>query len=151
MPLLLLFILALPITEFVVFQQVGDLIGLWPTLALVLASFIAGLLILRRRGYATLTLAQACLARHESPLPPVLHGVTVMVAGALLVIPGFVSDAIAILLLIPQVRSAIGRWLWTTLMSSGRVTVWATHGGGAGGDTIEGEFREVKEEPKRLG
>jgi len=149
MPLLLLFILALPFVELFAFSQVGELIGLWPTLALVLAAMVSGITILRSQGYATLERAQQSLAKRENPLPLVLHDLTIMVAGALLVIPGFVTDVIAIALLIPAVRSALGRALWNTLMHSDRVTVWASHG--ERGATIDAEFREVKDEPKRLG
>jgi UPF0716 protein FxsA len=149
MPRLLLFVLALPFVELIAFSQVGELIGLWPTLALVLASMASGIAILRAQGYATLERAQLSLAKRENPLPQVMHGLTIMVAGALLVIPGFVTDVIAIALLVPAVRTALGRGLWNTLMHSDRVTVWASQGDR--GTTIEAEFREVKDEPKRLG
>jgi UPF0716 protein FxsA len=150
MPLILPFILALPFIEFYGFIAVGSLIGLWPTLALVAASMVTGIVILRRRGYATLELAQKSLAKRESPLPPLLHGLTIAVAGALLVIPGFFTDIVALLLLMPSVRSALGRFLWGALMRSGSVMVWADRSERPD-DAIEGEFREVKEEPKRLG
>jgi UPF0716 protein FxsA len=150
MPFILLFLLALPFIEFYGFVVAGDLIGLWPTLALIAASMVTGIVILRRRGFATLELAQKSLAKRESPLPPLLHGLTIAVAGALLVIPGFVTDIAALLLLTPAVRGALGRMLWAALMRSGSVTVWASRGE-RGTEVIEGEFREVKEEPKRLG
>jgi UPF0716 protein FxsA len=150
MPLILLFILALPISEFYGFIAIGELIGLWPTLALVAASMVTGIVILRRRGYATLELAQKSLAKRESPLPPLLHGLGIAVAGALLVIPGFVTDIVALLLLMPAVRNALGRALWAALMRSGNVMVWASRDE-RGGDVIEGEFREVEDQPKRLG
>src|SRR5262245_48904653 len=98
MPLLLLFLLALPFVVLFTLSRVGQLVGLWPTLALVLAAMAAGIIILRAQGYATLERAQQSLARREDPLPPVLHGLTILLAGALLVIPGFVTDAIAMAL-----------------------------------------------------
>jgi UPF0716 family protein affecting phage T7 exclusion len=71
-----------------------------------------------------------------------------MVAGALLFVPGFVTDIIAVLLLIPSVGTAAGRALWKALLGSTRVTVWASR---TGETVIEGEYREVREDPKRLG
>jgi len=148
MPLLLLFIVALPVVELFTFIRVGEAIGFWPTLALVLAAAIAGAQLMRRVGYAMLERMQESLARRESPLPNVLHGLTIMAAGALLCVPGFVTDAIAIVLLIPSVGSAAGRALWRMLLGSGRVTGWAARHEDA---VIDGEYRNVSEDPKRLG
>lgn len=148
MPLFLLFIVALPVVELFTFIQVGEAIGFWPTVALVLVAAMAGAQLMRRVGYAMLERMQENLAQHESPLPEVLHGLTLMAAGALLFLPGFVTDAIAILLLIPSIGSAAGRALWRALLSSGRVTGWAARHEAT---VIEGEFRSVAEDPKRLG
>ena len=148
MPLLLLFLVALPFLELATFIRVGEAIGLLPTLGLVLLSAVAGLQLMRRAGFATLERIQDSLARKDSPLPDVLHGMTLMLAGALLFVPGFVTDAIAILLLIPSIGSAAGRGLWKALLGSARVSVWASRGGET---VIEGEYREVREDPKRLG
>ena len=148
MPLLLLFIVALPVVELFTFIRVGEAIGFWPTLALVLVAAIAGTHLMRRVGYAMLARMQESLARHESPLPDVLHGLTLMAAGALMFVPGFVTDAIAVVLLIPSVGSAAGRALWRVLLGSGRVTGWAARHEGA---VIDGEFRSVVDDPKRLG
>lgn len=148
MPLLLLFLIALPFVEIAAFINVGGEIGLLPTLALIVVAGIAGAQLMRRAGYATLERVQASLARKESAVPDVLHGLTLMMAGALLFVPGFVTDIIAVLLLIPSVGTAAGRALWKALLGSTRVTVWASR---TGETVIEGEYREVREDPKRLG
>jgi UPF0716 protein FxsA len=148
MPLLLLFLIALPFVELAVFIQVGAAIGLWATLSLVLLSAVAGMQLMRRTGFATLERVQESLARQDSPLPDVMHGMMLMVAGALLFLPGFVTDALGLLLLIPSIGSAAGRGLWKTLLGSARVSVWASRGGET---VIEGEYREVRDDPKRLG
>jgi UPF0716 protein FxsA len=148
MPLFLLLIVALPVVELFTFVRVGAAIGFWPTLALVVLAAIVGTQLMRRVGYAMLERMQEQIARQESPLPDVLHGLTMMAAGALLVIPGFVTDAIAIVLLIPSAGSAAGRALWRVLLGSGRVTGWAARHEGT---VIEGEFRSVADDPKRLG
>jgi UPF0716 protein FxsA len=148
MPLLLLFLIALPFVEIAAFINVGGEIGLLPTLALIVVAGIAGAQLMRRAGYATLERVQASLARKESAVPDVLHGLTLMMAGALLFVPGFVTDVIAVLLLIPSVGTAAGRALWRALLGSTRVTVWASR---SGETVIEGEYREIREDPKRLG
>jgi UPF0716 protein FxsA len=148
MPLLLLFLIALPFVEIAAFINVGGEIGLLPTLALIVVAGIAGAQLMRRAGYATLERVQASLARKDSPVPDVLHGMTLMVAGALLFVPGFVTDVMAIFLLIPSVGTVAGRALWRALLGSTRVTVWASR---SGETVIEGEYREIREDPKRLG
>jgi UPF0716 protein FxsA len=148
MPVLLLFLVALPFLELATFIKVGEAIGPWPTLGLVLLSAIAGAQLMRRAGYATLERVQASLALKGSPVPDVLHGLTLMVAGGLLFVPGFITDIIALVLLLPSVGTAAGRTLWKALLGSSRVTVWAAR---SGQTVIDGEFREVREEPKRLG
>jgi UPF0716 protein FxsA len=148
MPVLLLLFVVLPIVELFTLIRVGEAIGFWATLALVLGAAIVGAQIMRRVGYAMLARMQDSLARRESPLPDMVHGLTLMVAGALLFIPGFVTDAVAVLLLIPSIGSAAGRALWRVLLGSGRVTALA----GRHDDTvIEGEFRNVPDDPKQLG
>jgi UPF0716 protein FxsA len=147
MPVLLLLFVALPVVELFTFIRVGEAIGFWATLALVLGAAVVGAQIMRRVGYAMLERVQDSLAQRESPLPDMVHGLTLMVAGALLFVPGFVTDAIAVLLLIPSIGSAAGRALWRVLLGSGRVTAWA---GRHDDDTvIEGEFRNVPDDPKR--
>ena len=148
MPLLLLLFVALPVIELFTFIRVGEAIGFWATLALVLVAAIAGAQLMRRVGYAMLERMQERLARRESPLPDMVQGLTLMLAGALLFVPGFFTDAIALVLLIPSVGSAAGRALWRVLLGSGRVTAWADRHDAA---VIEGEFRNVAEDPKRLG
>jgi|HigsolmetaAR203D_1030402.scaffolds.fasta_scaffold00104_27 UPF0716 protein FxsA len=151
MPLVLLALLVLPIAEIAVFIQVGDLIGLWPTvLGVVLTAFL-GAAILRRQGMRTLQDSQNALRRDESPVRQLFHGFCLFLAGALLLVPGFITDAIGLLLLIPPVRDVLGRWLWEVLRRNASVTVsmqGVRSGGPRRGSTIiEGEYREVDPAP----
>jgi len=145
MPVLLILLIALPVLEIATFIEVGGAIGVWPTIGLVILAFFVGSALIRARGQATLARVEASLARHESPMPEVLNGMAVMLAGVLFVIPGFVTDAIALVLLVPALRALLARALWGTLARSGRVTTWAEHH--AGGVVIEGEFREMGGKP----
>lgn len=107
----LLLILLLPILEIVGFIQVGDWIGAGPTIGLLALSAVVGVLLVRHQGLASLTRAQAAAARGEAPIGTVLDGFCAVLAGILLIIPGFLTDILGIALLIGPLRRGIGRWL----------------------------------------
>ncbi|MBC8131133.1 MAG: FxsA family protein, partial [Rhizobiaceae bacterium] len=121
MPLALLplMLLVVPILEITVFILVGNAIGLWPTLGLVVGSAILGVLLLRRQGLSTLMRIQAETQAGRMPGRELVHGLMIVVAGVLLLTPGLVTDAIGYLLFIPQVRDLGWRFL------RGRVAVMA--------------------------
>ena len=95
--LLLAFVIT-PIVEIAVFIQIGGEIGLWPTLAIVVITAMAGTALLRAQGLATFAGAQESLARGEFPVRQVFDGACLLVAGALLLTPGFVTDGIGLAL-----------------------------------------------------
>ncbi|MQX37488.1 FxsA family protein [Roseospira navarrensis] len=130
--LLLLAFIGVPLLEIAVFIQVGGLVGLGWTLALVILTAIIGTLLLRAQGVATLNRARTSLDRGEMPVREVFDGACLLVGGALLLTPGFVTDTLGFLLLLPPVRS----WLLTRLKQSGRLHVHGAGmhmGGGMGG------------------
>ena len=110
-PFLPLFLLALPFLEIAGFVIVGRQIGLLATLLLVIASAVLGMAILRRQGFQALSkLRQQNLPR-DLPAETFFDTALVLLAGLLLLVPGFFTDLIAILLLVPFVRSVIARRL----------------------------------------
>ncbi len=109
--LVVLGVIALPVIEFALFVQSSQMIGLVPTVALALAAGIAGLALLRRQGLAILFQARAQLARGRMPVEAGFDALCLAVAGVLLVLPGFLTDALALLLLLPPVRQVLRLWL----------------------------------------
>ncbi len=107
-PLLIFALLiGVPIIEIGLFIQVGDLIGLWATLATVVLTAIAGTALLRRQGLSVLNRLRATLERDELPVTELFDGVCLLVAGVALLTPGFMTDAVGFLLFLPPVRAAI--------------------------------------------
>lgn len=106
MPLLLLLV-AVPIIEVALFVVVGGWLGLWPTLALVLLTAGGGLALLRSQGLAALGRLRAAFARGGDPLDPIAHGALILLAGLLLLTPGFFTDSVGLLLCVPAIRSAL--------------------------------------------
>lgn len=96
---------AVPILEIALFIQVGGLIGLWPTLAIVILTAITGSLLLRSQGVQTLGRLQSSISEGRNPMDPIAHGAMMLVSAVLLLTPGFFTDAVGLLLLVPPVRS----------------------------------------------
>ncbi|TMM41439.1 FxsA family protein [Colwellia ponticola] len=107
--LLFVLFIIIPIIEITVIMQVGALLGLWPTVAIVILSAWLGAKYVRQQGLATLQSVQTKMAQGEMPSGEIVTGLMLLVAGVLLVTPGFVTDIFGLLLLIPGVRAAIGR------------------------------------------
>jgi UPF0716 protein FxsA len=125
--LFLLFVL-IPVIELSVLIEVGDAIGALSTVALVFLTAIVGVSLVRSQGLSTLMQVQQKLARGEAPGKEIVEGMMLAAAGVLLLIPGFVTDFIGLLLLTPFTRSPIAAFLFKRMQL--RVK---TSGGGLGG------------------
>nr|WP_298409983.1 FxsA family protein [uncultured Halomonas sp.] len=110
MPILLAFTL-FALLDFVILFSIGAKIGLLATLALILATGFIGLYLVRREGVATFQRAQERLAQGEIPSDELMTGAALIFGGALLMAPGFVSDALGFLCLLPTSRRALGKLL----------------------------------------
>ncbi|MFN6951748.1 MAG: FxsA family protein [Albidovulum sp.] len=104
---LLVAFIAIPLIEIGLFIKVGGLIGLWPTLGIVLLTAIAGSWLVRAQGALALAELRRALNDLRDPTEPIAQGALILLAGALLLTPGFFTDAMGLLLLIPAVRSAV--------------------------------------------
>jgi len=109
-PLLILFV-TVPIVELAVILQVGDWLGFWPTIGLLIAGSILGSVLLRAQGRAAWRHFNEAIARGRPPAREVLDGVLVIFGGALLLTPGFVTDLVGITLLLPPTRAVVRRLL----------------------------------------
>jgi len=110
MPLLLvaLFILV-PIAELAIIIQVGQALGLWWTIALLIADSVLGSLLMRSQGRAAWRRFTEAVQSGRAPAREVADGVMIIFGGALLLTPGFISDAVGILFLLPPTRAVIRR------------------------------------------
>jgi len=164
-PILLLLFICVPIIEIGLFIQVGGFLGLWPTIALVLVTAFAGASLVRSQGIATLMSVQGRLQQGEMPAQQIIEGVMLAVAGVLLLTPGFMTDALGMLVLLPAPRAKMAK----ELMKRVKVNTMASGGfhaqSGFGqspfgqdpfqsprddGNTFEGEY-EKKDDDKNDG
>jgi UPF0716 protein FxsA len=133
MPLFLL-LLVVPVIEIALFIQVGGAIGVWPTIGLVLLSAAVGAALLRAQGLSVLGQVQARLRAGEDPGPALAHGALILVAGLMLLTPGFFTDALGLALLVPPLRAAVIRFAGARMAAGGfRAATFRTSGFGVGG------------------
>jgi UPF0716 protein FxsA len=151
--IILLALIGVPILEIAVFIQAGKWIGLWPTVGIVILTAVVGTALLRIQGLSTIARARESLEAGQLPVAEVFDGLCLLIGGALLLTPGFITDALGFLLLIPPVRLLLRRWWGKHLSDTGRMRVWsnvppADSGSttGGAGPVIDGEFEEVFEE-----
>lgn len=152
--LLLLFILV-PVIEIALFIQVGGLLGVWTTIAIILLTAVIGASLVRQQGLQTLLSIQQKVQRGELPAKEMIDGVMLAIAGVLLLTPGFMTDAFGFALLFQPSRQKITHYLMshlqvhtTTSFSSFeqednyRPFREKPHGG----RTFDGEYEEKKDD-----
>lgn len=143
MRLFLLFLMV-PIVEIALFIQVGGFIGLFPTLAIVIATAVAGTFLIRSQGQAVMNQLRQTMEGMRDPTEPLAHGAMVLFAGALLLTPGFFTDAVGLLLMVPGVRDQVFRFIRQRIVISR-----FEYGGNVEGqdDVIDVEYEDL-DKPK---
>lgn len=149
MPLLILFVI-MPVLEMWVLIEVGSQIGALTTIGLVLLTAMLGLALLRQQGVSTVMRANQRMQSGQLPAQEMVEGIFLAVGGALLLTPGFVTDAIGFACLIPGLRQIlIGRLLKKAIFraTAGGAGFYQSSRGFSAGqhsndDIIEGEYRQ---------
>ena len=138
--------IAVPLIEIALFIQVGGLIGLWPTLLIVVLTAIAGTYLVRSQGAQALAGLRQSMESLRDPSEPLAHGAMILFSGALLLTPGFFTDAVGFLLLVPGVRS----WLIQKVRARIRVQQfqYGTPQQPQDPTIIDGEFEDLEQGPK---
>lgn len=146
----------MPIVEIALLIQVGDVIGGWNTIGFVLLTAFVGAYLVRREGISTLTQAQQKMQQGAMPGDEMAQGLLLVIAGVLLVTPGFVTDAIGLLFTLPPTRKLLAKQLMVKMANSQSVhaSFTTSHGFQSHGpqdfratnssndDIIEGEYHE---------
>lgn len=146
---LLLFI-GLPILEIILLIKAGDAFGFWWTVAWIFTSALIGIVLVRQQGLAAIARAQEAQEAGEVPVGAILTGIRLAFAGVFMIIPGFITDAFGLLLLLPWTGNALGQ------VMSARVRMHSTWMGSRGyggrhpghgpddGETIDAEYEVVQ-------
>lgn len=166
----LLVLLSVPLLEIGVLVKVGQWLGLWWTLGLVLATAILGSAVIANQGFNAPFRMQEAVQRGETPIATMFDGALVWTAGFLLLTPGFISDCLGLILLLPPARRLLARWAAKQFFgmadfdveirtsrttqtgarprpseTAGQSDGRAAHNESEDGPVIEGEFRRLDE------
>jgi UPF0716 protein FxsA len=109
--IVLLIVLIVPFAEIYLLLAVGSIIGPFPTIVLVVFTAVLGTWLLRQQGFATFRRFQESLARGEIPAYEMIEGPLILLGGALLLTPGFITDILGLACLIPSLRKKIAQYI----------------------------------------
>jgi UPF0716 protein FxsA len=156
-----LLLILLPVLELALLIRIGQAVGVWATLALVVGAVLVGSAIISRQSLKVLHQTLQAMSEGRAPASSVLDGLFLLLAGGLLLMPGLISDVLAFILLVPPVRRAIARWsirqvLYRTDVDFDDARQPGARNGRArregyastqDGPVIDGEFERLKETP----
>lgn len=138
--------LIVPLIEIALFITVGGWLTLWPTLGLVLLTGIVGTALMRWQGLKVLAELRGDMGQLKNPLSPLAHGALIVLAGLLLLTPGFFTDTIGFLLMVPRLREAVIGFVGSRI-SIQTFGTQQPRPRSDGPTVIDGEFFEVDENP----
>lgn len=119
-----------PLAEIYLLVKAGRAIGAWPTVAVVLATGLAGAWLARRQGLSTLARIRESMAQGAPPTGELADAALILAAGVLLLTPGFLTDAAGLVLLLPPARASIKAWAlrrFQDAAAAGRIHVVRHH------------------------
>jgi UPF0716 protein FxsA len=137
---LFLVVLIIPFAEIYLLIQVGSIIGAFPTILLVVFTAVLGAWLLRQQGFATFQRFQESLAQGVIPAYEMVEGPIILVGGALLLTPGFITDIIGFACLIPQLRRKIAQFVIENYLVKAQSYGQQTNA--TENNVLEGEFRK---------
>lgn len=157
----LFILIAIPLIEIAVMIKVGQWIGFWPALGIIIATFMLGASIVGRSGFTSAIKVRDALARGEPPVGAMVDSSLLVVAGVLLMTPGFIADIVGLALLIPPLRAWLAKVALRNAIVVGSVRVDPTADershpraeagddarGVGSGPVIDGEFERLDERP----
>lgn len=151
--LLFILFLTIPLIEIYLLIQVGEVIGAGWTIFAVVATAVLGAALLRIQGLATLYRAQEKMAQGELPATALIEGVMLLLSGALLLTPGFFTDTLGFLVLIPPLRRKFARFILSRGLMMGTSSFTSQHWQQSShhprhdsGHTIEGDYKRRDDE-----
>ena len=135
--------------EISIFIQVAHVMGVLMTLILVIFTSVIGMSLVRNQGFKNFLLMQQKMAAGESPAAEMIKSVSLIIAGLLLVLPGFFTDFLGLLLLLPPVQKHLTMKLLPHLRFS-RMPGGGLSAGTGGGETFDGEFQRKDDDRNRI-
>ena len=116
--LFLILFITIPLVEIAILIKIGSIIGAGYTIALVIGTAFLGVSLLRIQGISTLAKVQANISRGQLPATELIEGLILLISGALLLTPGFFTDTIGFLMLVPTLRQRLAETFFVNFMKN---------------------------------
>jgi len=149
MPILVLFLIffiGVPLVEIYLLIEVGGVIGAFPTVLAVVFTAVLGVTLIRIQGFSTLQKAQNSMNQGVLPATEMIEGMMLLFAALCLLIPGFFTDAVGFLLLIPPLRAIIASQMIASSVVKSRFSGYQNSDGASRGDYLDGEYEDLTPE-----
>lgn len=143
--------LAVPLIEIALFVTVGGWLTLWPTLAIVLLTGVLGAWLVRWQGMGVLRDLQRAQDEMRDPVSPLAHGALILLGGFLLILPGFFTDSLGLLLMIPQLRRVLIRYAVSRIRFERFAAAGFARQRAPADDWVDAEFEEIVPDRDKLG
>lgn len=144
---LLLVFIAFPLLEIALLIKVGQTIGVWPTIMILIAAAVLGIVVVRQQGLSMVSRAFAAMNEGKPPIGPVFDSFVVIMAGFLLMIPGLLTDAVGLLLLVPPIRRLAIGWATSGLFATSAASAPQARRKEQRTAVIEGTYERLDETP----
>jgi UPF0716 protein FxsA len=143
--------LGVPLIEIALFVTVGGWLTLWPTLAIVLLTGVLGAWLVRWQGMGVLRDLQRAQNEMRDPFSPLAHGALILLGGFLLILPGFFTDSLGLLLMIPPLRRVLIRYVAARIRLDRFVAAGFARQHTPADDWVDAEFEEIVPDRDKLG
>lgn len=146
--IILFLFIAIPLIEIYFLIEVGSVMGAFPTVLAVVFTAVLGVFLIRIQGFSTMLKAQTAMQAGQVPAVEMVEGVMLLIAAILLLIPGFITDSLGFVLLIPPVRKYLaGKVIYNGQSGTrfGKAAHWRS-GDFSRGDYVEGEYEDLTPE-----
>ena len=144
--------IGIPIIEVILFIKVGKYIGLWNTIFIIIITGVIGAILVKSQGISILNKAFEEIRLNKMPLLSIFEGIAILIAGAFLITPGFLTDTLGCILLIPKTRNLIITHITSYLKKKAiykEKTTYYSNEKNNENKTFEGNFEEVKDPKKK--
>ena len=144
-----LFFIAIPIIEVILFITVGKYIGLWNTIFIIIITGIIGAILVKSQGINIFNKALEEIRSNKMPIFSIFEGIAILIAGAFLLTPGFLTDTLGCILLIPKTRNIIIKYITSYIEKRTKYKKQSTYDKNEENKIFEGDFEEIDDNEKK--
>ena len=143
--LLIIIFIVIPVIEISLFIEIGSFIGSFNTILLIFTTALIGVYFVRQQGISTYSKLYNQLQNQEAPIQTMFEGLVILISGILLITPGFLTDALGLLGLIPLTRV-----IFIKIVANSVLSRYGMKNRSSGDGSIEGDFEEINDDENKI-